>query len=134
MDWRVIRISDVVWSAMKKDSTLEDTPDKVLQRWAERLNLVDQQLTGLVGNKRTRSAPKGSMPIRWSLDRKRNILTGAFRDGTSEEFALPAKDDYAGIKKVREQVVRFVEAHGGSDGQWRAGHKELSGHGWRTRR
>ncbi len=53
-----------------------------------------------------------------------------FESGQKREWKLPAKDDAAAIRRIRDEAVDFVRENGGTEGQKGAAMRALTSRGY----
>jgi len=146
---RSIRISDQVWDAIAQIGKFGETEDDVLRRVFS-IGPANQSDTGVpsaLDDALARSA-QGSGTGRYGRGNKRfatkrmsarvegrplnRVLTVEFpADRARKEWVLPEKSDKAGIRRVRDEAVRFALDNGASQpGQTNAVIKALTDAGF----
>lgn len=117
---KTIRISDEVWKAFEKHGKFGETPDDVLRRVFE-----------ISRHKKRSGSTWNKVATNRMIARAENgELSIKFASGSSKRWALPSKDDKAGIRKVRDEAVKFAEGVGASSGQLYAVMKALTEAGY----
>ncbi len=117
---RTIRISSEVWEAIAKVGKFGETPDHVLRKVFE----IDGASRS-AGFRKQRIATK-----RMSSKVTGQEFTVTFSDGASKSWALPRRDDKAGIRRARDTAVKFAKENGASTGQVYAVMKALTEAGY----
>jgi len=121
---KTIRISDEVWKAFEKHGKFAETPDDVLRR-----------TFGLNRNKKRAGSTWNKVATNRMVARAENgELSIKFASGSSKRWALPSKDDKAGIRKVRDEAVKFADGAGATSGQRHAVMKTLTEAGYHLAR
>ena len=105
---RVIRISEPIWEEISRWGKSGETPDIVLRRL---LHIEDK-------DKKERQ-PRTAYNIRRISAKvfEDDHLFVGFRNGPSEIFLLPGRDDRDAIKKVRDRAIAFAAEYGASHKQ-----------------
>src|SRR3972149_9324201 len=104
---KTIRISDEVWKAIEKRGKFMETPDDALRR-----------ALGVSRNKKRAGSTWNKVAKDRMVARAQNgELSITFASGSSKRWALPSKDDKRGIRKVRDEAVKFAEGVGAVFGQ-----------------
>ena len=117
---KTIRISDEVWKAFERHGKFGETPDDVLRR-----------AFGLSGIKKRSGSTWNKIATNRMLARVASgELRIEFASGASRQWALPSKEDKAGIRKVRSDALRFAEGAGATTGQLNAVLKALTEGGY----
>ena len=117
---KTIRISDEVWKAFEKHGRFAETPDDFLRR-----------AFGLGRNKKRAGSTWKKVATNRMVARAENgELNIRFASGSSKRWALPSKDDKAGIRKVRGEALKFAAGAGASSGQLQAVMKALTEGGY----
>ena len=121
---RMIRISEPIWEEISRWGKPGETPDVVLRR------LLDIEDKG----KKERQ-PRTAYNIRRisaKVFADDHLFVG-FRNGPSEIFLLPGRDDRDAIKKARDRAISFAEEYGASSKQVNAIEKALIDAGYHLR-
>lgn len=117
---KTIRISDEVWKAFEKHGKFGETPDDVLRR-----------VLGVSQNKKRAGSKWNKVATDRMVARVDNgELSIKFHSGPSKRWHLPSKDDKTGIRKVRDDAVKFAAGVGAAFGQLQAVKKALTDAGY----
>jgi negative regulator of replication initiation len=128
---KMIRVSDEVWAAIAAQGKFGETEDDVLRR-AFKISINNSRSSG-------QPAKESSQQYGWKERRATNRMTQTvngnklilqFDSGPRFEKTLPAKENRAAIRKVRDEAVEFVRSNGGTDGQEKAAIRALTSRGF----
>jgi hypothetical protein len=136
---RTIKVGDKVWNMIVENGKFGETADDVLRRLLN-LNVV-------VAGDAASAAPKDSEPpngarqfgwkerratVRMTQSVENGELVLRFDSGQTEKWKLPAKNNPAGIRIVRDKAIAFVRKNGGTTGQEHAAIRALTSRGYRV--
>lgn len=133
---KTIRLSDEVWNAIAAKGKFGETEDDVLRRVFE---IKKSNQAVVVTAKPATRETQGNRTFGWKERRAEvkmyqtvegNKLILEFETGQRNEWALPSKEDSAGIRKVRDLAIEFVRKNGGTDGQVGAAMRALTSRGY----
>jgi len=117
-----IEISDEVWKEIEKRGRFKENEDDVLRR--------------VFGLPNKHSTPKPTplkndrAKIRMSTSLEYGVFWVKFQNGQKSHWQLPAKDEKAAIRRVRDLAVDFARQNGASIGQVNAVKKALTDEGY----
>ncbi|HEY2920275.1 MAG TPA: hypothetical protein VGK77_14930 [Candidatus Binatia bacterium] len=132
---KTIRISDEVWNAIAAVGRFGETEDHVLRRVFK----IPAQTQNHRQTTSERRVDESDRPFGWKERRANDRMTQAvngnklilqFDSGPKFEKPLPAKDDYAAVRELRDKAVEFVRSNGGTKGQQHAAIRALTSRGY----
>ena len=124
-----VRVSEQVWQAIAGLGKFGEIEDDVLRR-------VFKLPPNSADGSRPRSPRSPSGPRRRIATQRmtpfirENQLNIEFEDGASSSWALPDRNDKAGIRAVLNKVTAFARDNGASLGQINAARKTLTSEGY----
>jgi len=135
---KTIKVGEKVWNMIVENGKFGETADDVLSRL---LNFNGHGRTGSEGSvtpnspaNETKENPRGWKERRATVRMTQNVENGdlvlRFDTGQSEKWKLPAKNDHAGIRSVRDKAIAFVRKNGGTIGQEHAAIRALTSRGY----
>jgi len=134
---KTIRISDEVWSAIAAKGKFGETEDDVLCRVFGIGKSNQNAVTSAII--KSPSVVQSSRAFGWKERRAEvamyqkvedNKLILEFQSGQRGEWNLPSKENSAGIRRVRDLAVEFVQKNGGTAGQVGAAMRALTSRGY----
>jgi hypothetical protein len=134
---KTIRISDEVWNVIAENGKFGETEDIVLRRLLEVVQPREPRGSGLttgVGNGVGQERPYGWKERRADVRMFQRVRDGKlvleFETGQRREWKLPAKDDAAAIRVIRDEAIDFVRENQGTEGQKGAAMRALTSRGY----
>lgn len=129
---KTIRVSEEVWDEIARRGKFGETEEDVLRRVFDLKAIEDLEKGGGM-TETTRVKPKrrtyATIPMSARIERSQFIVD--FTGGERKEWNLPDKTDKTGIRRVRDEAVRFALDQGASDpGQKNAVMKALTNAGY----
>ena len=127
---KMIRISEEVWAAIAAQGKFGETEDDVLHR-IFKISPNNSESNGLSANSHKQYGWKERRATdRMTQTVKNNKLILEFDSGARFEKTLPPKENRSAIRKLRDEAVEFVHAHGGTEGQEKAAIRALTSRGY----
>ncbi len=124
---RTIRVSEEVWKVIATHGKFGETEDDVLRRILKLPPQSTEDNLTKSSEIKTGHPPRSLFATqRMSSNISNDQLQITFQDGTSRSWALPTRNDKAGIKAVRDKAVTFVREKGATIGQINAVKKTLT--------
>jgi len=138
VNMKTIKVGEKVWNMIVENGKFGETADDVLSR------LLNFNGNGRTGGEEsvtpknppneTKDHPRGWKERLATVRMTQNVENGGlvlrFDTGQSEKWRLPAQNDTAGIRIVRDKAVSFVRKNGGTIGQEHAAIRALTSRGY----
>ena len=134
---KTIRISDEVWNAVAAKGKFGETEDDVLCRVFGVGN--PNPIAATTAKIKSSSESQSKRTFGWKERRAEvamfqkvegNKLILEFQTGQRGEWDLPSKENSAGIRRVRDLAIEFVQKNGGMAGQVGADMRALTSRGY----
>jgi len=125
---RTIKISDEVWDVIAKNGKFGETADDVLRRLLNVDEVSSETPTVARAWKERRAT------VRMTQEVQDNELVLKFDTGATFSKKLPAKQNSAEIRGVRDAAIEFVKKNGGTTGQEHAAIRALTSRGYHVTR
>jgi hypothetical protein len=121
---KMIKISEAVWDAIAAKGHFGETEDDVLRRVLG----VNANSEGPSGRSYEWKERRATDMLRQRVDGKRLFLE--FASGAKREWTLPARDDKASIRRLRDDAVDWAKRNGATEGQQAAVMRALTHNGF----